>query len=314
MRLIIELVAHHGNLSVPDLRSLSLACKESSPIVQEELAKRRLTFSETYEDDVSITYTYYIASGEDLPKKGRRVYHGWYTNIKTDDTWSDDEDSAREEGIDKIITKTRYQDGKREGMETVVSQNGKECDTYNYIDGKLDGEVRSVYNEQVDELSYYKNGNHHGLQRAWHRGEYRCISSEIIFDSLYKGSYGGSFERINYNSFSGKSVYNDEMELSRRTKWHPNGRLAQRETLGGPRTEWWDNGQLKKECTIIEGREEGPHVECYETGQIKVKCGYSNGKLHGRFVSYRSNGSVKTDAMFDEGIQVKFSTRTGKRK
>ena len=125
LRLILELVSHHGDLSVSDLRSLSLACKQSSPTVQHEISKRKLF----YQDDKE-TYTYYTSSG-------LKIRHGFVSYQSYVVTYP--------YGESKSHKKSRYQDDKRHGIQVHTLHKGM-WETSNWIDG-----VRSGITERVQE-------------------------------------------------------------------------------------------------------------------------------------------------------------------
>ena len=83
-RTLIELVARHGNLSVPDLRSLTLLSPNLT-IPREELQKRKL------KDQYG---TYYLSP------ENHKVYHGMRTTLRTGSVCSDVK-----------LARGRYEDG-----------------------------------------------------------------------------------------------------------------------------------------------------------------------------------------------------------
>ena len=269
-RLIIELIAHHGNLSVPDLRSLSLVCKESSPIVQEELSKRRLTynflpgqesrwgpitFSRTHNGAGELSY--YLLDG-------KLVEHGWFRGTVIDEYMI----------VGEIKTTVRYRDGKKEGIELRI--NGRAYSTMNHIDGVKHGEYRSVCDGSVEFTGYYESDRQTGLNRIWEK-DWRHTEQKFV-DKVERTNTRWR-RRTNFKET--KMVTNQKGYLVRSMKWYPDSAQLMHKATQQFNTYWWKNGQLNMECGMMNGFKEGPFIECYETGRIKIKCEYSKGQLHG---------------------------------
>ena len=55
--------------------------------------------------------------------------------------------------------------------------------------------------------------------------------------------------------------------------------------------EWWENGQLYKECTYKSGKLNGPYKEWWENGQLKEEGTYKNGEREdGPYKRWYENG------------------------
>ena len=247
VRLIVELVAHHGNLSVPDLRSLSLAHKPSSPTVQNQISKQK----KTHVEEGRCCYTFYI-----LPELGcSPVAHGfcfWYGELSK---------------------KRRYQDGLKQGIELDCIQEGTRRTT-NWVDGHKHGISERVRDPKgVDWLAHFENGRNHGLFRCWHDGTVSYQRTAI------DGNYNGMATQWYENSMVAfKMMYKNEKRHGTFTKWYESGQLKERieyyeNKRVGINTEWHKNGQLASRRQYYEGQLDGEYVECYEDGQIR-ECGF----------------------------------------
>ena len=78
----------------------------------------------------------------------------------------------------------------------------------------------------------------------------------------------------------------------------PNIVLSQKETTV---KEFYDNGQLKRETTYIDGLENGVELEYYENGQLSMKVHWLKGKWEGYFYSYYKDGSLQSKSYYKNG-------------
>ena len=257
-RLILELVIHHGNLSVPDLRLLSLASlawKEMLEIVKGALQDRKL-----YHKNEKTSYTYYLFQGIEI-KHGTCVLNKM---CDYDATF--------------LVKKSgKYVDGEREGVFEKVSKY--EHRTSMYINDKLNGEHR-VFDSITDApalLEHYENGVQHGFFRAWMDGIAHYEGTEI----------GGDSEGI-HKSFSVRSgllnqedVFKNGEQHGTCRSWYSTGQL---ESV----TNWWEGnlvsftawhptGHLCKQRSYLNGELHGESYEFDEEGKIMSKEEYVNG-------------------------------------
>ena len=127
LRLVLELVAYHGDLSVPNLRNLTLVSKDLTTVRELLLSKKRYGTDTLTHHRLIIDYTYYLSgiSGEVEIKHG--TCKSFYRNEKNEraglfmwETYADSckegmEITWRESGA--IWTKTPYKSDVREGIE-----------------------------------------------------------------------------------------------------------------------------------------------------------------------------------------------------
>ena len=111
----------------------------------------------------------------------------------------------RIEGIEKVIEKGTYKDGKRVGEWISYHFYGNIKEKLNYKDGKRDGEYFSYYHDSVlKEKGFYKDDKKHGkFTRCWISGKLReklnykddekhgqCVeydtNGEVVYDDVYK--------------------------------------------------------------------------------------------------------------------------------
>jgi len=78
----------------------------------------------------------------------------------------------------------------------------------------------------------------------------------------------------------------------------PNIVLSQKETTV---KEFYDNGQLKRETTYIDGLENGVELAYYENGQLSTKVHWLKGKWEGYFYSYYKDGSLQAKSYYKNG-------------
>tara|TARA_B100001057_G_C22634841_1_gene865816 strand:+ start:512 stop:916 length:405 start_codon:yes stop_codon:yes gene_type:complete len=60
---------------------------------------------------------------------------------------------------------------------------------------------------------------------------------------------------------------------------------------------FYENGQLKKQSTIVDGYKNGIEKTWYEDGTLKEECNYKNGMLNGTYIWYREDGSKQIKEM-----------------
>ena len=298
LRLILELVAHHGDLSVPSLRNLSLACKQSSPTVQHEISMRRLKFRETYESGEFVEVDYY------LNRYGDHIHHGWHReNTLEDDEYDVDEDK------DFTLIETRWYDGKRNGIERSVTTVGANSVNYsrddptedyltsvcNYRNNLMEGEKRFLHYGRIYSLGNFEKGESHGFHRTWHCNMGMHLDFPHQEHSYFEGKLNGpcrvwhrTFPFRTRLDFPSKSQRDKEFrnpmhckhscKMGKKhgicTEWHESGQLKSRSewfegNLHGTSTEWWASGQLKSRITYRNGQIDGLGVECFESGRVE---------------------------------------------
>lgn len=64
--------------------------------------------------------------------------------------------------------------------------------------------------------------------------------------------------------------------------------------------EYFDNGQLRIETTLINEKRNGQYIEYHQNGQLKIKTHYFNDCIVGRYQEYYENGNILTDTLLFE--------------
>ena len=66
-------------------------------------------------------------------------------------------------------------------------------------------------------------------------------------------------------------------------------------------TEYYDNGKIKIEGTVVNGLQEGETIEYYSNGVVKSKGTFVNGKPHGTILSFDQEGHLVEKAHWAKG-------------
>jgi len=93
-------------------------------------------------------------------------------------------------------------------------------------------------------------------------------------------------------------------------KWWDNGQLLKKATyvngnLHGEYKEWWSNGQLTFYAPYINGKLHGEHKRWYPNGQLHLQITYVNGLIHGEYKEWYENGQPHTQAILLDGTSWK---------
>ena len=135
-RLVLELVAHHGNLSVPDLRTLTRVCKDLVAI-RDILASKKQHESETHSSaDLITEYTYYLSSF------GLKIKHGTSKTFYRLGSGQKTPRRASHEIAPRLHSWETFVDGAIDGTAWYWYQNGKLRQKTTYELGK---EIVSIH-------------------------------------------------------------------------------------------------------------------------------------------------------------------------
>jgi hypothetical protein len=66
----------------------------------------------------------------------------------------------------------------------------------------------------------------------------------------------------------------------------------------GDRKEWYENGQIKTQQYVKNGKKCGKWETWYENGYMKSQCFYKNGKLSGEWTQWNENGELKSQRFY----------------
>jgi len=64
--------------------------------------------------------------------------------------------------------------------------------------------------------------------------------------------------------------------------------------------EFYENGQLKIETILINGKKNGSYTAFYDNGQVKIKTNFFNDSIVGEYKEYYENGNILTDTYIFE--------------
>jgi antitoxin component YwqK of YwqJK toxin-antitoxin module len=74
--------------------------------------------------------------------------------------------------------------------------------------------------------------------------------------------------------------------------------VTQTKLYTGGYREFYENGALKLEMTIINGKPEGPYVVYYSNGKPREVRSYLNGQFHGVWRTYNASGNLVSQAEY----------------
>ena len=74
--------------------------------------------------------------------------------------------------------------------------------------------------------------------------------------------------------------------------------------INGIVKQYYENGNIWREMTIKNGRENGVEREYYESGQLHVVADVIDGKTHGLSKLYNENGQLNMELVWDNGEVV----------
>ena len=64
---------------------------------------------------------------------------------------------------------------------------------------------------------------------------------------------------------------------------------------------WYENGQMWKRCTYLNGKFDGLYEVWYGNSQMHIRSTYLNGKFDGLYESWCENGQIKTRCTYKNG-------------
>jgi hypothetical protein len=67
---------------------------------------------------------------------------------------------------------------------------------------------------------------------------------------------------------------------------------------------YYENGQLKHEVLLKDGKPEGLGTNYYSSGRVLSKTNWKNGKKHGSVIFYFETGEIKNESLYEEGVCV----------
>lgn len=206
----------------------------------------------------------------------------------------------------------------RYNMNEVGHKNG-----INYVKSTMEPVNGIVYGEyengQLMLESHFKNGKYHGFARTWHEnGELHTESSweNEKEDGLFSLWYENGQKEMEENYVDGK--------LMSQKFWDKNG--VERRVLGNELTRLYtenssmlveknkdgypiftgiafdifNNGQLKTEISVIDGKQNGLFKHWYKDGQIKELGYMKDDELDGLQKSWYENGQLQFEASYKE--------------
>ena len=138
---------------------------------------------------------------------------------------------------------------------------------------------------------------------------YRCASALVVHIECKKTKEKKDYVKINNNSnfvykvgivnkssFDSKKAHGIRFFLTKEQAL-----MYGTIPIIGEYKEWYENGQLWKECVYKDGKKEGEYKLWYRDGQLWEECVYKDGELEGEYKSWYENGRLQEECMYKDG-------------
>ena len=204
----------------------------------------------------------------------------------------------------------KYVNGKYEGEWKSYHDNGQLKTQGKYVNGKKEGDWRRYSdNGQLKTKGKYVNGKMEGKWISFNdngqlRQEGKFVNGKMEGEWKFFHDNGQLDEIVNYNN--GERVDKPEGEVEDIETFHDNGQLKTQGKLkdGKYEGEWkqfWEDGQLEEEGNYVNGNEEGEWKRYYDNGQLSSEGKYVNGNSEGEWKFYHKNGQLITQRKYVNG-------------
>jgi len=195
-----------------------------------------------------------------------------------------------------------YVNGKENDLFKEYYNDGELRRTYHLLNGVLDGAYINYTREGIEEIKVnYVNGLKHGPEKISSlNGEYqltRYYDNDQLTSYSYKGKDGQEIEPIPLMHQSGKlTAYFQNGQISREMSF-VNGELD------GDYKSYYSTGQLESEVSFNVGSKIGEDKSYYENGQLLSIDNYQDNLLSGNSEYYYENGSLRTKTQYRNGVK-----------
>lgn len=175
--------------------------------------------------------------------------------------------------------------GQKHGTYHLYMEDGTLGMTMTYANGARNGAYRQYG---------FANGN------ATDQGKAR-IEANYLNDKLH-GKY------VHYMLLNGQRrpcterVYDKGEIVQETTYYESNGVKKEHSCRDGVANAWFENGKVKRECPMTNGKPNGKYVEYYPDGTLAEASYYKNGELDGKLEEYYDDGKLRTTQQFINGL------------
>jgi len=259
-----------------------LACLTSPVAIAQDL----LTYERFYNDgQIAERYTYY----QDVEEQA--VKHGTY------ESWAYD-------GTQLILE--HYADGERDGLRTAWRLEGSKESETEYQDGKIHGWHRYWAPSGLLQLEQqFKDGQLHGLFRSFYS------TGELEAEALYEGGLrnGSTTGYYKEGPVQFRYEYVDDLRHGLTESWQLDGKKTSEthydQGIRGEGVQWnyHDNGVLKTETPLLDGKYHGTQQEWFENGQLRWRIHFVQGQLHGLAEYWRDTGARQELFTYAMGVK-----------
>ena len=175
----------------------------------------------------------------------------------------------------------RYKNGKKDGLETFVNNNGLKKVEITNKDSKRVYEVKWYENGQKRAEQNWKDGKKNGLATYWYENGQK-ESQRTFKDGKKNGLWTNWFENGQKKS---ETNYKNGQKSSERN--YKNGKFH------GLSTDWFENGQKRAEQNWKDGKLNGLWTEWHENGLRSMELTEKEGELDGLWTEWYENGRKK---------------------
>ena len=200
------------------------------------------------------------------------------------------------EGSGTITSKGEFHYGNPHGLWNYYHENGQPRETVTYFYGEQEGKVqRWDWFGNLQSEGTYVNGKRHGLWTDY----YPNGNKEATFE-YERGDVNGKREFFAPSGELQMIRYYDHDLLISYSYTGKDGNLVDPIIIDRNNDNlvaYFQNGQVARQYSFVDGMFQGELIEYYPTGQIAYKANYLDDSAEGMAVEYYANGQVKEERM-----------------
>lgn len=224
----------------------------------------------------------------------------------------------------QVKIRSTYNGGEKEGLVEEHYETGQLKEKTQYQRGRLHGPFETYYeNGATKRKGAYKHGKRHGAL------EWYSPDAELLDSTVYKNGEAAvqdspAAENVRIQDETGPDSLTRDAESSPEAPSPdqnpfndttavdtPTDAIEEKETENGKFLEtYYENGQLKGQRMMRNGRNHGPYRTYFENGQAEVEAAFKDGKPHGPYKKYDQTGRLIEQGRFKEGRRVEQETLT----
>lgn len=192
--------------------------------------------------------------------------------------------------------------------------NGQLRVSYTLKNGNLEGEYLEYYQSgKLLSVSYFNGGHFNGINKTYNEQGQILVEEEFANDTLLFYRETRYYKSGNVQIIREMVCDRDSLKLCPFVKAKVRGnritydmnRTAEKLKSHGKCYEYYENGTLKTEDSLVNNRMEGVSKWYYENGKIAGEGTYHQDKANGIFIYYSKTGEVERREKWQNGKRVK---------